>query len=361
MFYHLLYPLHEFFSGFNVFRYISFRAAGASVTAFLLSIVLGPAIIRLLKQAKITQTKAQETRLGLHPAHAAKAGTPTMGGLFMVIALTISVLLWARLDNSYVWMALLATLSLGVLGFIDDWLKWTRQNEKGLQARVKFIGQIVVGLGIGYFLWRDPDIGFLTLPFFKNFILPMGLFYIPFAALVVTGSSNAVNLTDGLDGLAAGCLAMVAGTYGIMSYLVGHIQLSDYLNVIYVARAAELTVFCSALVGTALGFLWYNCHPAHVFMGDTGALALGGAVGVVAVLIQKEILLLLVAGIFVIEAGSVILQVGSYKLRKKKLFLVSPLHQHLLYKKWEEPQVTVRLWIVGFLLAVLGLMTLKLQ
>lgn len=361
MFYHLLYPLHEVLSGFNVFRYITFRAAAASLTAFFLSVWLGPYIIRLLQNAGVKQTEAQETRLGLHPDHKAKTGTPTMGGLFMLVAMTLSVLLWARLDNSYVWLALLGTLALGFVGFLDDWLKCTRANEHGLQARVKFFGQLVVGVTIGFVLWKDPNIGLLTVPFFKEVIIPLGLLYIPFVALVVSGSSNAVNLTDGLDGLAAGCLAMVAGTYGIFAYLVGHIRFSDYLNVLYVAQAAELTIFCAAIVGTALGFLWYNCFPARVFMGDTGALAFGGAIGLVAVLIQKELMLIIVGGVFVVEAGSVILQVGSYKLRKKRMFLVSPIHQHFLHKNWHESQVVIRFWIVGVLLAVSGLVALKLQ
>jgi len=363
MFYHFLYPLRDLFFGFNVFKYITFRVAGAVVTAFILSALLGKAVIRMLKKFKIGESvrKGKECA-SLYEHHKEKEGTPTMGGILILSVIFLSVLLWADLSNKYIWIAMGVTFWLGVVGFIDDYIKLTRKNSRGLTAAVKLTGQLVLGLAVGFMLYLDPNIGDrLDIPFFKNLIVHMGSFYIFFVALVIIGTSNAVNLTDGLDGLAIGCVLIVALTYSAISYLTGHFNFSNYLHIVYIPNSGELAVFCAAIFGAGLGFLWYNCHPADVFMGDTGALALGGALGVVAILIKKELLLVIVGGIFVVEALSVIIQVFSFRLRGKRVFLMAPLHHHFQIKGWAESKVIFRFLIVAIVLALVSLSTLKLR
>ncbi len=363
MFYHLLYPLKDIFFGFNLFRYITFRAAGAAVTSFLLCIILGPVIIRKLKELKVGQVIRQEEEArGIYEFHKNKAGTPTMGGLLIVTAIVLSTVLWADLTNKYVLLAILSTAWLCALGFADDYIKLSRQRSKGLTARSKFIGQILLGLLIGLYIYFDPQIGEnLDIPFLKNAFVDLGIFYVFFTMLVIVGASNAMNLTDGLDGLAIGCTVMVALTYTALSYITGNFKISDYLNITYIPGTGELAVFCAAIMGAGLGFLWFNSNPAEVFMGDTGSLALGGAIGIVATFIKKELLLVLVGGIFVAEALSVILQVASFKLFKKRIFLMAPLHHHFEKMGWPENKVVVRFWIVAAILALLSLLTLKIR
>ncbi|MDD5746047.1 MAG: phospho-N-acetylmuramoyl-pentapeptide-transferase [Candidatus Omnitrophica bacterium] len=364
MFYYFLYPLREVFFGFNVFKYITFRAAGSSVTAFLLSALLGRMVIDKLRALKVGESvRKGKDYASLHEHHKHKEGTPTMGGVLILGALCSAVLLWADLSNRYIWIALLATLWLGGLGFIDDYIKLRgKKKTRGMTAAMKLTGQLILGLGIGLILYTDPSIGDrLDIPFVKNLVVHLGVFYVFFAALVIIGTSNAVNLTDGLDGLAIGCVAIVALAYSGLSYMTGHSGFSEYLQLIYIPQAGELTVFCAAIFGAGLGFLWYNCHPADVFMGDTGALALGGALGAVAIMVKKELLLLLVGGIFVAEALSVIIQVFSFRYFGKRVFLMAPLHHHFQLKGWAEAKVIFRFLIVAIILALLSLTTLKLR
>jgi len=362
MLYALLYPLREFFFGFNVFRYITFRAALAGIFAFLISLLIGPKIIRFLARLDAKQTIERAGFSPLYAAHAGKEKVPTMGGLVIVGALVLSTLLWADLTNRYIWLCLLTVVWLAAIGFIDDYLKLTKKNAKGLRGFKKMAGQAVLGIGLGMLLYADSpvwhDVG---VPFFKNWFIALGLAYPLFVAFVIAGSSNAVNLTDGLDGLAIGCTIMIALTYGVISYVTGHAGFSHYLRIPYIAGAGELAVFCSAIFGAGMGFLWFNSHPASVFMGDTGSLSLGGALGAVALFTKKELLLVLVGGIFVMEALSVILQVSSYKLRAKRLFLMAPIHHHFQLKGLDESKVVIRFWIISILLSLFGLATLKLQ
>lgn len=362
MFYHLFYPLRDIFFGFNVFKYITFRAAAGAVTAFLISVMLGPFIIGRLKQFKIGQIVRKEEAQGIYEFHKDKEGTPTMGGLFIVLAIILSTILWADLTNKYVLLAIFSTAWLCVVGFVDDYIKLSRNRSKGLTAVSKLMGQVILGLLIGLYIYFDPQIGLnLDVPFFKNLIVDLGLWYIVFSMLVIVGASNAMNLTDGLDGLAIGCAIMIALTYTGLSYVTGNFKISDYLNIIYIPGTGELAIFCATILGASLGFLWFNSHPAEVFMGDCGSLALGGAIGAVSILIKKELLLLLVGGVFVAEAVSVILQVASYRLFKRRIFLMAPLHHHFQMKGWSENKVVVRFWIVGAILALLSLSTLKLR
>ncbi len=374
MLYYLLYPLKDFWFGFNIFRYITFRTAFAAVTAFLLCILLGPIVIRLLSRHKVGEKTKRRDAPTLERFHGSKAGTPTMGGILIVGSIVTSTLLWARLDDSYVWLALASTLWLGIIGFIDDYIKLVHEDIRGLRSLTKFTGQIIVGLIVALFLYLSKEgNSLLYFPFLKKLVIDLGIFYIPFVIIVIVGSSNAVNLTDGLDGLAIGCIAMIAGTYSALSYITGNFKLCDYLGIPFIPQAAELSVFCAipqaaeisvfsaAIVGAGLGFLWFNSHPASVFMGDTGSLALGGAIGAVAVLIKKEILLVLVGGVFVVEALSVILQVASFKLRKQRIFLMAPLHHHFQLKGWAESKITIRFWIVSAILSLLTLVSLKLM
>lgn len=360
MLYFLLYPLHEYFSVFNVFRYITFRTAWATITALLIAFLMGPWLIRKLKEFKI----GQQIREDGPKTHLNKAGTPTMGGILMVGAIVISTLLWTDLRNKYVWFLLFTTISLGILGFFDDYLKIKKGESKGLRARYKFFWQIVIALSIGLFLYldpKDPYSSMLSIPFFKRWLIDLGIFYIPFTVIVIVGASNAVNLTDGIDGLATGLVGIAAIANAGLVYVSGHAQFSKYLQVLYLPGTGELTVFCGAMLGACLGFLWYNTFPAEVFMGDVGSLSLGGALGAIAVITKHEIVLTLVGGIFVIEALSVILQVGSYKLTGKRVLKMAPIHHHFELKGWPEPKVIIRFWIIGILLALLSLSTLKLR
>jgi len=363
VFYEWVYPLHELpgLSALNVFRYITFRAAYAAITALLLCFALGPYMIAWLRRGRLGQRVRQEGP----QSHLTKAGTPTMGGLLIVTAIVVPTLMWGNFHSRPLWLALLATVWLGMLGFVDDYLRVVKGMPKGLLGRYKMAGQIVLGglIGLILVLWPEPGLEatWTHVPFFKFRFIDFGLLFVPFVILVVTGSSNAVNLTDGLDGLASGLVAIAAIAFAGMCYVSGHVKFSGYLNISYLRYAGELTVFCAAVLGAALGFLWYNCHPADVFMGDTGSLALGGALGTVAVLIKREFWLLMVGGVFVVEAVSVMLQVFSFKMWGRRVFRMAPLHHHFELQGWAESRVVLRFYIVGALLALLSLSTFKLQ
>jgi phospho-N-acetylmuramoyl-pentapeptide-transferase len=356
--YHLLYQLHTTYSGFNVFRYITFRAAMAALMALVISFLLGPWLIRSLTAKQM----GQQIREDGPASHSTKAGTPTMGGVLIILALSLSTLLLADITNPYILLALFVTVGIGAVGLVDDYLKLSRKTSRGLAPRAKLVGQLAVAL-IGaavlcVYLKFSTELG---IPFVKNIRPDLGWWYIPFAMFVIVGASNAVNLTDGLDGLAIGPVMISAGTYAVIAYVTGHLKLAEYLQIPYVAGVGELAVFCSAVVAASLGFLWYNAYPAQMFMGDVGSLSLGAALGIVAVMTKNEILLIIVGGVFVIEALSVIFQVASYKLRRKRVFLMAPIHHHYELKGWPEPQIIVRFWIISFVCAVVGLSTLKLR
>jgi phospho-N-acetylmuramoyl-pentapeptide-transferase len=362
MLYLLLYPLHETFSFLNIFRYITFRAAMAAITAFAISLILGPSIIRMLARIKMGQNVRKEDSVRLYELHSKKQGTPTMGGILILLAITLANLLWSDISNRYILLALFSTLYLGVTGFMDDYLKHIRKCSKGLTVTAKFCSQIILGLILGVVLYLSPDFSTkLDIPFLKDVSWDLGMFYILFVILIITGASNAVNLTDGLDGLAIGIVVMVAIAFSILSYVSGNIRFSSYLLIPYIPHSGELTVFCGSIFGAGLGFLWFNCYPASVFMGDVGSLSLGGALGIVAILVKKELLLVIVGGILVLEALSVILQVGSFKLTKKRIFKIAPLHHHFQFLGWHENQVIVRFWIFAGLLALLTIITLKIR
>lgn len=362
MLYYFFYSLHETFSVFNVFRYITFRSALATITSFLISIILGPMVIRKLTTLKVGQNVRKEECLALYDLHRHKQGTPTMGGILILTSILSSVFFWADLTNSYVILTILTCVWLGALGFLDDYLKLIRKQSKGLSATRKLFWQLLLGIFIGVLIYLDPHLTTkLDLPFFKKMIIDLGIFYIPLVILIIVGSSNAVNLTDGLDGLAIGCVLMVSFALSILSYISGHAELSKYLLVPHIPGAGELAIFSAAIFGAALGFLWFNCFPATVFMGDVGSLPLGGTLGIIAIFIKKELLLGLLGGIFVIEALSVILQVGSFKLRKKRIFKIAPVHHHFQMLGWSESKVIVRFWIIGIILALLTITTLKLR
>ena len=362
MLYHLLYPLRDLWFGLNVFQYITFRAAMASITAFLLSVIIAPFIIKGLLHLKIGESPRRAHVEKLYELHKHKEGTPTMGGVIIILSLLVSTFLWARLDNRFIILCMLSVLWLGIIGFIDDYIKLTRLKSSGLSATAKFTGQLVLAIGIALYLYFDPEISTqLYLPFFKHALINLGILYILLVIVVIVGSSNAVNLTDGLDGLAIGCVSFIALAYSVISYLTGHIKFSGYLNIYYLAGSGELTVFCACLMGSALGFLWFNSYPATVFMGDTGSLPLGGAIGLVSVLIKKEALLFIVGGIFVAEALSVIIQVISFRLLGRRVFLMAPLHHHFQLLGWPESKIIIRFWIVAVILALFGLATLKLM
>jgi len=362
MLYHLFYPLHDVISFFNVFRYITFRAAMAALTSFFISLIVGPLIIKMLAKLKVGENIRKEESTKLYELHSKKQDTPTMGGILILLAIVSSTLLWADIFNRYVLLVLCVTVWLGLTGFLDDYLKHTRKKSKGLTAVAKLTSQIILGLTLGIILFLDPQNSTkLDLPFLKETSLELGAFYILFVILVIAGSSNAVNLTDGLDGLAIGIVIMVALSFSMLSYFTGNIKLSHYLLIPYLAGSGELTVFCASILGAGLGFLWFNCYPASIFMGDVGSLSLGGALGVTALLIKKEILLLIVGGIFVLEALSVILQVASFRLIKKRIFRITPLHHHFQFLGWPESKVIVRFWIVASLLALFTLVTLKIR
>lgn len=362
MFYHLFYPLKDIWFGFNIFRYITFRASFAGVTAFLITVFIAPVIIRKLEGIGAKEIAYRKDCPSLYGFYDKKKGTPTMGGIIIISGVVLSTLLWADLKNRFILISLFCTIWLGMVGFLDDYLKLFRKSSKGMKASAKLTGQIFLGLILGVYLFLSSDFPTtLDIPFLKKIIIDLGPFFILFVTLVLVGSSNSVNITDGLDGLAIGCATIIAFTYAILSYITGHIKFSEYLNVFYLSGTGELSIFCLSIAGAGLGFLWYNCFPATVFMGDTGALALGGAIGVVAVLIKKELLLVLVGGIFVIEALSVIAQVFSFKLRKKRIFRMAPLHHHFQLLGWQETKVTVRLWIVAIILALITIATLKIR
>lgn len=362
MFYHLLYPLHTEWSALRVFQYITFRGAYATITALLISFIFGGWVIRRLHELQL----GERIRADGPATHQAKAGTPTMGGVLILTAIIVPTLLWADLTNRYVLLALLATVWMGLLGFIDDYLKVVKKRPKGMIGRVKLAGQVGYGIILSLLLLvgngSDPLVTSTTVPFFKNALPDLGLFYIPLIILVVAGTSNAVNLTDGLDGLAIGLCALAFGAFAGLSYVSGNRIFAAYLNIPYLPGAGELTIYCLAVVGAALGFLWFNAHPARVFMGDTGSLALGGALGTVAILIKRELLLPLIGGIFVLEALSVMAQVASFRWRGgRRIFRMAPIHHHFELLGWSETQVVVRFWIVGILLLLLSFSTIKLQ
>ena len=360
MLYHLLYPMYNKFIIFNVFKYITFRSAGAALTALIVSFVLGPQLIAWLRRFKV----GQHVRDDGPQTHLSKQGTPTMGGILIIAALTGSALLWSDLSNKYVWVVLCATLTFGGIGFWDDYLKLVKKQSTGLKAKEKFGLQITASLLIGLFLYylaNDPNAAQLSVPFLKRLFINLGWFYIPFAVIVMVGSSNAVNLTDGLDGLVAGLVSIAAIANAVIVYLGGNRVISEYLNILYIPGSGELTVFCGALLGASLGFLWYNAHPAEVFMGDTGSLALGGALGALALVTKHELILIIVGGIFVVEAVSVMLQVASYKLTGKRIFKMAPIHHHFEQIGWTESKIIARFWIVGIILALVSLGSLKLR
>ena len=361
MLYHLLFPLRSVFFGFNLLGYITVRSASAAVTALVVTVVVGPGIIKWLKRKQIVETIREDTP----QTHKKKAGTPTMGGLIILVAVLIPVLLFAKLDNRYIQLMIGATLWMGVVGFLDDYLKVVKKYPKGLIGRYKLIGQILLGIVVGTVVTFTSEYDgvhwYSSMPFFKNLMINFSWFYIPVVVIVITGTSNAVNLTDGLDGLAIGLVGIAALAWAGMSYVTGRVDFSGYLNVLYLRGAGELTVYCAALIGASLGFLWYNSYPASVFMGDTGALFLGGALGTLAVLLKKELLLFLVGGVFVAESLSVIFQVASYRWRGKRIFKMAPLHHHFELKGWPEERVVVRFWIVGIILALLSLGTFKVR
>jgi len=360
--YQFLYPLRELLPVLNVFRYITFRAAGASVTAFVICLVLGPWLIRALKQIQALAHTEREHAEKIHQFFKHKKEVPTMGGVLIVASITLSVVLWGKWSDSYVWICLGTFLWFGAVGFLDDWIKLKSKSSKGLSSFTKFSGQLVAGMALGVYLYMDPSFDkMIYFPFLKSISLYLGPFFILFVVLVLVGTSNALNLTDGLDGLAIGCLIFVAGAFAIFCYVVGRVDYAGYLQEVFVLGASELTIFCAALVGAGAGFLWYNSYPAEVMMGDTGSLSLGGALGAVAILTKKELALLVVGGIFVWEALSVILQVVSFRFFKRRIFLMSPFHHHLQLLGWPESKVTVRLWIISFILALIGLSTLKLR
>jgi phospho-N-acetylmuramoyl-pentapeptide-transferase len=360
MLYHLLYPLRDTFSGFNVFRYLTFRSAGAVLTALVVSFLLGPGMIAWLRRLKV----GQHVRSDGPQTHLTKQGTPTMGGLLILAAIVSSALLWSDLRNKYVWVVLFATLAFGGIGFWDDYLKVVKKRSTGLRAVQKFGLQILASLVIGFFLYYNPDdpnSTHLSVPFLKRMFLDLGWFYIPFVAVVIVGSSNAVNLTDGLDGLAIVPAMIAAGCLAFIAYIVGNSVFAGYLQVHHVPGAGELTVFCGAMVGASLGFLWFNAPPASVFMGDTGSLSIGAALGTISIITKHELVLAIIGGLFVLEAVSVIVQVASFKLTGRRVFRMAPLHHHFEQKGWEEPTIVIRFWIIASILAIAGLATLKLR
>ncbi len=352
--------LTQYYSGFNVFSYLTFRAIVSTLTALVISLYFGPKLIRYLQAMQIGQT----IRTDGPESHLSKSGTPTMGGILILIAIVVSVLLWADLSNTYVWVVLVVLLSFGLIGFVDDYRKVIRKDSKGLIAKWKYFWQTVAGLSTAIFLYviaQSPSETALLVPFLKNVLPQLGLLYILTSYFVIVGTSNAVNLTDGLDGLAIVPTVMVAGAFAVFCYMTGNINFSAYLHLPYIALTSELVVVCTAIVGAGLGFLWFNTYPAQVFMGDVGSLALGASLGVIAILVRQELVLFIMGGVFVIETLSVILQVGSYKMRGQRIFRMAPIHHHYELKGWPEPRVIVRFWIISLILVLIGLATLKLR
>jgi phospho-N-acetylmuramoyl-pentapeptide-transferase len=358
MLYHLFYPLASSIKLFNVFKYLTFRTIYSMITALVVCFIIGPWVIRKLEGLQARQV----IRTDGPESHLKKQGTPTMGGVLILAAIVIPTLLWADLANIYIWLTLFIIAGYGLIGFIDDYKKVVEKNPRGLSPRQKMFWQVLMGAAVALFLYFQP--GFsreLYFPFFKKLHPDLGIFFIPFVTLVIVGASNAVNLTDGLDGLAIGPVVINAGTYMLFTYMVGNAKLSGYLQIPYIPGSGELCILCGAMVGAGLGFLWYNSYPAEVFMGDVGSLPLGGALGTLAVITKQEILLVIVGGIFVIEALSVIFQVGSYKYRGKRIFRMAPIHHHFELKGVAEPKIIVRFWIITIILALVAISTLKLR
>jgi len=359
MLYHLLYPLHTTISAFNIFRYITFRTIYASLTAFLICVLLGPWVIRKLSEMQIGQYIREDGPQD----HVKKAGTPTMGGILIIFSLIVSTLLWSNLTNYYIWIVLIITISYAIIGFVDDYLMQVKKKSKGLSVRIKLLMQVILAIVTGVLIYLYPDFNTrVTIPFFKNISPDLGWGYIIFGVFVIVGTSNAVNLTDGLDGLAIGPVIIVSVTYMVFSYVSGHVKIADYLQINYVSGSGELAIFCGSLAGAGIGFLWFNTYPAQIFMGDVGSLPLGGSLGMVAVITKQEILLVLVGGLFVVEALSVIFQVGFFKMTNgRRIFRMAPLHHHFELKGWPEPKVTVRFWIIAIALALIAMSTLKIR
>ncbi|MES9880192.1 MAG: phospho-N-acetylmuramoyl-pentapeptide-transferase [Sedimenticola sp.] len=352
--------LTQYNSGFGVFQYLTLRAILGVLTALMISFMVGPVMIRRLTHHQIGQSVRDDGP----QSHLSKAGTPTMGGALLLVGIAVSTLFWSDLGNRYVWVVLMVTLLFGVIGFIDDYKKLVLQNSKGLAAKHKYLWQSIVGLGAAYLLYTTastPAETELMIPFFKNAVIDLGPWYILLTYLVIVGSSNAVNLTDGLDGLAIMPTVLVAGALGIFAYVMGHSKIAGYLLMPYIPGVGEMAIFCGALVGSGLGFLWFNAYPAQVFMGDVGALALGAALGVVAVVVRQELVLVIMGGVFVMETVSVMLQVASFKLTGKRIFRMAPLHHHFELKGWPEPRVIVRFWIITVILVLVGLASLKIR
>jgi len=352
--------LTQYYSFFNVFSYLTFRAIVSTLTALIISLYFGPKLIRYLQNMQVGQVVRDDGP----ESHLVKTGTPTMGGILILASIVISVLLWTDLSNTYVWVVLFVITSFGAIGFVDDYRKVICKDSNGLIARWKYFWQTIAGLATALFLYQfaqTPEETGLLIPFVKDVLPQLGIFYVVMSYFVIVGTSNAVNLTDGLDGLAIVPTVMVAGAFAIFAYMTGNVNFSDYLNIPHIALASELVVVCTAIVGAGLGFLWFNTYPAQVFMGDVGSLALGAALGVIAVLVRQEIVLFIMGGVFVMETVSVILQVGSYKLRGQRIFRMAPIHHHYELKGWPEPRVIVRFWIISLVLVLIGLATLKLR
>lgn len=361
MFYNLLLPLADEFIIFNLFRYITFRTGGAIITAFIICLFIGPKVIRWLKSR---QKGGQPIREDGPESHLAKTGTPTMGGLMILISGGISILLWADLTNRFVWIVAATIIGYGLIGFWDDYAKLTSRSHKGISGKLRLSLECIVALGAVMALLPLFPAGEgtgLAIPFLKDYLLPLGVLFIPFAVLVIVGSANAVNLTDGLDGLAIVPVIIAAACFGVISYIVGRVDFTNYLQLYYIEGVGELAILCGALIGAGMGFLWYNAPPAAVFMGDTGSLSMGAGLGVIAVAIKHEIVLAIIGGLFVLETISVIVQVASYKLTGKRVFAMAPLHHHFEKKGWSEPTIVIRFWIIAVVLALIGLSTLKLR
>lgn len=362
MLYYLFFPFKDYLSFLNLFKYITFRASMAALTTLLFSLLFGKHIINWLKNYKIKENIRKEECPQLYSMQSHKQGTPTMGGVIIVSSVVISTILWADVFNKYVLMVIFVFLGLAIVGFTDDYIKIKHKRSKGLDMAAKFIGQLIIGLIFSVIVYFDKEVTTkVYFPFFKDLVFDIGIFFIPFVILVICGTSNAVNFTDGLDGLAMGCTIMTALTFSVLCYVSGHMKFSTYLFIPFIEHAGELTVFCAALVGACLGFLWFNCFPAEIFMGDVGSLALGGVIGAIAVLIKKEILLILVGGVFVAEAVSVILQIISFRVMGRRIFKMSPLHHHFQIQGIPESKIIIRFWIIAAILAIITLVTLKIR
>ncbi|MBU0575876.1 MAG: phospho-N-acetylmuramoyl-pentapeptide-transferase [Proteobacteria bacterium] len=359
MLFHLLYPLHEIYSFLNVFRYITFRTIYAAITALVICFVVGPWLIRKLHELQIGQTIREDGP----DSHLAKKGTPTMGGILIIFAVTISTLLWANLTVGYIWLVIMVTVGFGLIGFLDDYRKLTQQNSRGVPGKIRLAAEIAIAAFVGIVLYMKPGFNAqVTIPFFKTALPNLGWGYVLLSTFIIVGAANAVNLSDGLDGLAIGPAITCFMTYLLFAYFAGNIKIAAYLQIPYVAGTGELAIFCGAIVGAGIGFLWYNTYPAQVFMGDVGSLSLGGALGTLAILTKQEILLAIAGGIFVLETFSVIFQVGWFKISNgKRIFRMAPLHHHFELKGWAEPKVIVRFWIISVLLALVAISTLKLR